>query len=79
MQDAFEEFARQVGAGNTAATAIVERTMRENVKKELALVGLERKFDEPKSKKSKYSVNELSNDTLYDMISENDESKERDR
>ena len=69
MQDAFEEFARQVGMGNVSANNLLERMIRNRIKHELADVGLKPFRPGRKSKK----VGELDDERLYDLISEGDE------
>lgn len=66
MQEAFEEFARLVGIGNTTANNILERLIRAQVRQELAEVGL----DAPKHHKKR--INELDTETLYHLINESD-------
>jgi hypothetical protein len=66
MQEAFEEFARQVGMGSVSANNIIVRMIRHKIKLELASVGLK-----PSRRKPRY-VSELSDDGLYDLINEGD-------
>lgn len=64
MQEAFEEFARLVGSGNLTANNILERLIRNQVKAELATVGLK------PSKRKPRRISELDAEGLYDLISE---------
>lgn len=72
MQDAFEEFARQVGLGNLSANNLLEKLIRTRVRAELATVGLTPFSPGRKGRASR----ELNPDMLYDLISEGDEADE---
>ncbi len=65
MQEAFEEFARQLGAGNATANKIVERMIRRRAREEIQAAGQ----DPFQNKKPRY-LGELDQDRLYDLISE---------
>lgn len=70
MQDAFEEFARQVGLGNLSANRLIVKLIRDRVRAELAEVGLK---PMGQVRKPKY-LGELDNDGLYDLINEEEEA-----
>lgn len=65
MQEAFEEFARLVGSGSASANNLLVRLLRNQVKEELATVGLK-----PSSQRTSKRINELDSERLYDLISE---------
>ena len=68
MQDAFEEFARQVAMGNLSANRLIERFIRERAKAELASVGLK-----PMGRTKQRFLRELDQEKLYDLINEGEE------
>lgn len=63
MQEAFEEFARLIGSGSPSANNLLDRLLREQLKDELATVGLN-----PMRKSKRLS--ELDPERLYDLINE---------
>jgi hypothetical protein len=65
MQEAFEEFARAVGADNLSANRLLEKMVRTKIKDELATVGLKA----PSRRKPRY-LSELDDEKLYDLINE---------
>lgn len=64
MQEAFEEFARLVGSGQATANNLLTRLLRNQLKEELASVGL--KPFSPNRKK----LRDVDSDRLYDLINE---------
>lgn len=69
MQDAFEEFAREVAAGVPYSVRIAERVVRQKLKSELDSVGMK----PLKNLGRKHgTINELDVETLYDLINEED-------
>ena len=72
MQQAFEEFARLVGAGNLSANRLLERMVRDRIKDELASVGLK----PTKRKRKPRYISELDDEKLYDLISEEEDADE---
>ena len=72
MQAAFEEFARLVAAGNSAAVAILERMAMAKIKAELAEVGLTRAG----TRKRIRPLDDLDHESLYDLINEAPDVKE---
>ncbi len=68
MQDAFEEFARQVGAGSPSANNLITRMVREKIRIELAEVGLTSNRKRPSRR-----LGELDDEKLYDLINEAEE------
>jgi len=65
MQEAFEEFARLVGAGNKTANNMMEALVARHVRQELAEVGVE-----PIRRNRRQHLRDLDADTLYDLINE---------
>ncbi len=65
MQEAMEEFARLVGSGNLSALRMLDRLVREKLKKELSSVGLQ-----PYKPGHRRRLHELDPNALYDLISE---------
>lgn len=65
MQEAMEEFARLVGSGNPAAIKMLERLVREKLKKELATVGVK-----PYKPGHRRLLRELDPERMYDLISD---------
>lgn len=68
MQEAFEHFARLVGADSASANNLLSSLMRNRVKQELAQEGLK-----PLKVNRRQGFNELDPDKLYDLINEVDE------
>ena len=73
MQEAFAEFARQVGSGGLYANNLLIRMIKTQVKEELATVGL-KPMAMPRTKVSR--LPELDSEQLYDLINEVDEGPE---
>lgn len=67
MQEAFEEFARLVGAANPSAVRMLERLVMLRVRAELAEMGVKPSLG--KRSRSK-KVDELDHDVLYGLINE---------
>lgn len=65
MQEALEEFARLVGVGNLSAIRMLDRLVREKLKKELAQAGMQ-----PYRPGQRRRLRELDPDKLYDLISD---------
>jgi hypothetical protein len=65
MQEAFAEFARQVGNENLSANRLLEKLLRERVKEVLKDAGVK-----PSRRRKPRYVTELDDDGLYDLINE---------
>lgn len=72
MQEAFTEFARQVGNGGAYANNLLLRLIKSQVKEELASVGLK-----PMQRPKPSRLPELDSDQLYDLINEEETDPDR--
>lgn len=70
MQEAFEEFAKQVAVGFPSAIRIIERLAMNKVKAELATVGLKRSG----TRKRLRPMEATDHETLYELINEVEDS-----
>lgn len=73
MQEAFEEFAKMVGDGNLSANNLLQRFKREQVRAELATVGLQPLKNRNRKPRR---LSELDAEGLYDLINEGPEKDE---
>lgn len=71
MQEALEEFSRLVGVGNLSALRMLDRLVREKLKKELAQVGVQ-----PYRPGTRRRLRELDPNSLYDLIDEKSDEPE---
>lgn len=68
MQEAFAEFARLVGSDSAAANNLLVRMVKQQIKDELATVGLS-----PFRNRKPRRISELDDDGVYDLINEGEE------
>jgi hypothetical protein len=71
MQEAFEQFAMCIAAGDKSAVRLLDRMKKQRVRDELAKVGLK-----PGLGRMRRVLDELDPNTLYDLINEEETADE---
>lgn len=68
MQEALAEFARLVGSGNVSANNLLSKMIKQQIREELATVGLK-----PFRNRKPRRISELDDDGVYDLINGGEE------